>query len=379
MYNEKNGDCPPAIKAVNQWYGRDDIPIGVWGGGFANVEDSPWCAYVRTIQENPSKHYGLDKYPNWFSDKLNSEFSSAVIARNNGSITKYATQMSMDVYKDVISKVPDGSVTIVSIGYPEDLYTLLHYDDSATNLWKSKVGNMYLMGGGYNLDSGNSHGFREDGINLYKDWGKKPIITTCEGGEDYMRTGLNQDMVTAITSGHFTKFKSASPVKRGYFYHCGMRYASQFCHTNNNPSGQLKGRLSWDSFTILLAAHDIGAVNIQGIETRPDGGDLGCFPAGFNERVFYLAHMTNGNYVLSYMQSLINYEPLIAQKVKENYICQHMHNNVVPAVYVACENKLVYIIHGHRFASADLRCVSHSKDTVISSADPRVAFSNLFL
>ncbi len=312
MYNEKNSDCPPAIKAVNQWYGRDDIPIGVWGGGFNNVEDSPWCPYVRTVQEDRSKNYGLDKYPHWFSSDLDSKFNSVVKLRNYDSVTKYKVQLSMDIYKEVLSKVQDGSVTIVSIGYIEDLYTLINYDNATKSLWKSKVGNMYLMGGGYNLDSSNAHGFRQDGINLYKEW-TKPIITSCIGGEDYLRTGLNQTMIDEINSGNYTQFTSVNPVKRGFFYHCSMGYASKFCRTGDNP---LKGRLSWDPFTMVLAAKDIGALSSrEGIKTGPNNGDLGCFPEGFTNREFYLAGITEESYMLSYMQSLINKEPLIAQHV----------------------------------------------------------------
>jgi hypothetical protein len=315
MYNEKNGDCPPAIKAVNQWYGRDDIPIGVWGGEFNNVEDSPWCPYVRTVQEDKSKNYGLDKYPQWFSSELNAKFESAIKVRNYNSVTDYRVRYSMDVYKDVLSKVEDGSVTIVSIGYIEDLYTLIHSDNATRSLWKSKIGNMYLMGGGYNLDSPNVHGFKQDGISLYRDW-TKPIITSCIGGEDYLRTGLNQTMIDEINSGHYTQFTSVNPVKRGYFYHCGMGYASKFCRTGDNPNGELKGRLSWDPFTMLLAAKDTGALSDrEGIETGPNNGNFGCFPEGFNNREFLLAGITNQSYILSYMHRLINQEPLIAQHV----------------------------------------------------------------
>ena len=315
MYNEKNGHCPPAIKAVNQWYGRDDIPIGVWGGEFINVEESPWCPYVRTVQEDRSKNYGLDKYPQWFSSELNDKFESAVKIRNYNSATDYKVQYSMDVYKDVLSKAEDGSVTIVSIGYPEDLYTLIHFDNDTKSLWKSKIGNMYLMGGGYNLDNSNIHGFKQDGFNLYKDW-TKPIITSCIGGEDYLRTGLNQTMIDDINSGHYTHFASVNPVKRGYFYYCSMGYASHFCHTGNSPNGQLKGRLSWDPFTMLLAAKDIGAIDDrEGINTGPNNGDLGCFPVGFTNREFLLAGITNESYILSHMQKFINQEPLIAQHV----------------------------------------------------------------
>ena len=315
MYNEKNGDCPPAIKAVNQWYGRDDIPIGVWGGDFRNVEDSPWCPYVRTVQEDKSKNYGLDKYPQWFSSELNSKFESTVKVRNYDAVTDYKVQYSMDVYRDVLSKVEDGSVTIVSIGYEEDLYTLLHYDNVTKSLWKAKIGNMYLMGGGYNLDTPNVHGFKEYGINLYKDW-TKPIITSCVGGEDYLRTGLNQTMIDDINGGHYTQFTSVNPVKRGYFYHWGMGYDSRFCHTGDNPNGQLKGRLSWDPFTMVLAAKDIGAISDRdGIKTGPNNGDFGCFPEGFTNKEFLLADTTNESFILTFMQNLINKEPLIAQHV----------------------------------------------------------------
>lgn len=310
MYNEKNSDCPPAIHAVNQWYGRDDIPVGIWGGDFWNVEESPWCAYVRTVQEDSSMDFGLDKYPGWFSNDLNNEFESTIAARNYGQQTSYKTEMSMDVYERVLANVEDKSVTIVSIGYIEDLYTLINFSDDLKSLWEAKVGNMYVMGGGYNFDSGNSHG-ADNSFDLYSQW-SKPIITSCEGGDDDYRTGLNSDMINAINSGRYTDFTSVSPVKRGFFYHCGMGWASKFCREGNDDNGELRGRLSWDPFTVILAAKDIGATDSsKGISTGPNNGNLGCFPDGWTATNFYLAGITDQNYIINYMQSLIDQEPLI--------------------------------------------------------------------
>jgi len=314
MYNEKNSDCPPAIHAVNQWYGRDDIPIGIWGGDFWNVEESPWCAYVRTVQENPSMSYGLDKYPSWFSNDLNSEYESTIAARNYGAQTSYKTEYSMDVYERVLSGAKDQSVTIVSIGYVEDLYALINFNDNLKSLWDAKVGNMYVMGGGYNFDSGNSHG-ADNAFDLYREW-SKPIITSCEGGGDDYRTGLNSDMISAINSGRYTDFNSVSPVKRGFFYHCGLGWASKFCRHGDSETGELGGRKSWDPFTVVLAAKDIGATGSRkGISTGANNGNLGCFPDGWTATYFYLAGITDKNYIIDYMQTLIDQEPLIANHI----------------------------------------------------------------
>lgn len=310
MYNEKNSECPPAIHAVNQWYGRDDIPIGIWGGPFGNVEDSPWCAYVRTV--SGGEDYGLDKYPGWFSSDLNNEYESTIAARNYGSQTSYKTEYSMDVYERVLADADDNSVTIVSIGYVQDLNTLQNFNDNLKSLVKAKVGNMYVMGGGYNFDSGDSHGIRDDAINLYRDW-TKPVVTSCEGGGDDYRTGLNQDMINAINDGRYTSFTSVNPVKRGFFYHCGMGWASKFCRKGDSDSGELAGRKSWDPFTVVLAAKDIGATgDTKGISTSPNGGNLGCFPDGFTRTNYLLAGITDKNYIINYMQTLIDQEPLIA-------------------------------------------------------------------
>jgi len=314
MYNEKNSDCPPAIHAVNQWYGRDDIPIGIWGGDFWNVEESPWCAYVRTVQENPSMSYGLDKYPSWFSNDLNSQYQSTIAARNYGAQTSYKTEYSMDVYERVLSGAKDQSVTIVSIGYVEDLYVLINFNDNLKSLWEAKVGNMYVMGGGYNFDSGNAHG-ADNAFDLYRQW-SKPIITSCEGGGDDYRTGLNSDMINAINSGRYTDFNSVNPVKRGFFYHCGLGWASKFCRHGDSETGELSGRKSWDPFTVILAAKDIGATGSRkGISTGANNGNLGCFPDGWTATYFYLAGITDKNYIIDYMQSLIDQEPLIADHI----------------------------------------------------------------
>merc|ERR1712048_653638 len=209
----------------------------------------------------------------------------------------------------------DKSVTIVSIGYVQDMNTLLNYNSALKSLWQAKVGNAYIMGGGYNLDSGNSHGLKSDGQALYRDW-SKPIITSCEGGGDDYRTGLTQEMINQINSGQYTSFTSVNPVKRGFFYHCGMGWASKFCRSGDSDGGNLEGRRSWDPFTVVLAAKDIGATgDRRGISTGANNGNLGCFPNGFTATNFYLAGITDKDYIINYMQTLIDQEPLIAERV----------------------------------------------------------------
>lgn len=203
-------------------------------------------------------------------------------------------------------------MTIASIGYVEDLNTLINFNDNLKALWKAKVGNMYVMGGGYNFNSDNSHGIAQDAKDLYRDW-SKPIITSCEGGGNDYRTGLNQDMIDAINNGRYTSFTSVNPVKRGFFYHCGMGWASKFCRDCDSDNGQLLGRRSWDPFTVVLAAKDTGATGEKkGISTGPNGGDFGCFPNGFTATNFLLAGITDKNYIINYMQTLVDQEPLIA-------------------------------------------------------------------
>lgn len=254
--------------------------------------------------------YGLDKYPGWFSNDLNNQYESIIAARNNGQQTAYKTEYSMDVYERVLANAEDQSVTIVSIGYIENLYTLINFSDNLKSLWEAKVGNMYVMGGGYNFDSGNSHG-ADNSFDLYSQW-SKPIITSCEGGGDDYRTGLNSDMINAINSGRYTDFTSVNPVKRGFFYHCGMGWASKFCREGDDDNGDLRGRKSWDPFTVVLAAKDIGATDSKnGISTGPNNGNLGCFPDGWTATNFYLADITDKSYIINYMQSLIDQEPLI--------------------------------------------------------------------
>jgi len=256
--------------------------------------------------------YGLDKYPGWFSSDLNNQFESIIASRNYGAQTPYKTEYSMDVYERVLGSAASKSVTIVSIGYVENLYTLLHYNDNLKSLWEAKVGNMYVMGGGYNFNSDNSHGFGDNAYGLYSDW-SKPIITSCEGGGDDYRTGLNQDMIDAINGGRYTDFTSVNPVKRGFFYHCGMGWASKFCRSGDDDGGRLEGRKSWDPFTVVLAAKDIGATGERkGISTGPNNGDLGCFPNGWTATNFFLAGITDKDYIINYMQTLVDQEPLVA-------------------------------------------------------------------
>jgi hypothetical protein len=99
----------PALDALNTWYGRPDIPIGIPAGA-APVEQN----YARFIAEN-HPHSGR-------------------------------AEPAVSLYRRLLRAQPDHSVTIVSIGALTNLAQLLETDRA---LVKRKVAATVIMGGEY--------------------------------------------------------------------------------------------------------------------------------------------------------------------------------------------------------------------------------------
>ena len=188
-FNETHGNGAAAIVAINTWYGRGDIPIGTFHGDLHAPDESRYLDHVAAFPHD------LGRQP---------------------------TPDSLDLYRDVLGSQPDGSVTIASVGFLNNLDVLLREEPE---LVAAKVRQLVVMGGRHN-----------DGFNLVRhnlvdvtervitDW-PTPLAITDFGGS--VRTGVALENTP-----------SDNPVREAYFRYFGESF---------------RGRSSWDQVAALYA------------------------------------------------------------------------------------------------------------------------------
>ena len=116
---------PACLDAVNTYYGRGDIPIGVYKGSNLAAQGS---SYARAVADRCPNDIGIsEKVPNVLS-----------------------------VYRQVLSKQPDGKVIIIAVGQMNNLVDLLasppdeHSALAGRELVRRKVGVLFVMGPYFN-------------------------------------------------------------------------------------------------------------------------------------------------------------------------------------------------------------------------------------
>ena len=114
-------DSPACLDAINTWYGRGDIPIGVYKGSTLAEVHSPYASVV------------ADRCPN---DTGRGERVPDVLG----------------VYRRTLAAQPDGSVTMIAVGQMNNLVDLLRSPpDEASplpgrELVRQKVATLFVMG-----------------------------------------------------------------------------------------------------------------------------------------------------------------------------------------------------------------------------------------
>ena len=156
-----NAQSHRAIDAINTYYGRPDVPIGV--------------------VEGPAP-----AFPSSYVDQLAAGFPNDV----------EDPPAALDVYRRILAGEPDDSVTIVSVGYLTNLDALLSSQPDAsseqwgTELVSAKVQRWIAMGGAY-PDSvvhpfGAEFNFVEDStatLNAVADWPTPAVFSGWEVGD----------------------------------------------------------------------------------------------------------------------------------------------------------------------------------------------------
>ena len=117
-YNEVHQLAPAAIDAINTYYRRGTIPIGIYRKSLAEPDPSDYF----------SREYDYD-VDNMMHDPFDNMVADAV-----------------EVYKHLLEKQTDNSVVIISVGFLNNLHDLL-LDPEGFALVKSKVRLLAVMGG----------------------------------------------------------------------------------------------------------------------------------------------------------------------------------------------------------------------------------------
>ena len=193
-YNEVHKSGAGAIDAINTWYGRADIPIGVYRGELSGPDPSRYLDHVAAFPHR----LPADGAPD-----------------------------ALDVYRQVLKDQLDGSVTIVSVGFLNNLADLLRAE---ADLVAAKVELLVVMGGrhndGFNLVR---HGLVETTGEVIENW-PTPLAISDYGGR--VRTG------SALAD-----TPAGNPVREAYF-----RWFS----------GKFEGRSSWDQVAVLYGVYGAG-------------------------------------------------------------------------------------------------------------------------
>lgn len=182
-------DGAAAIDAINTWYGRGDIPIGVWKGDYPDPDTSKYM-HVLTL------------FPHDIDSK--------------------SAPSALETYRKVLAKQPDKSVTIVSTGYLQNLDDLLRNEP---NLVTTKVKELVIMGA-YENDPEHFvlHDTQKAAENVIKNW-PTPIVFHLLGERIMTGSGFKGQPIE-------------NPVRMAYYLQLGPKF---------------RDNASWDPMTVLYA------------------------------------------------------------------------------------------------------------------------------
>jgi PKD repeat protein len=192
-FNEVYPSAAAAIDAMNTWYGRGDIPVGIY------KKDLP----------DPDLSFYLD-----------------AVAKFPHDLSQESAPSAVDVYKDLLSEQADKSVTIISVGFIVNLYDLLLEEP---DLIEKKVAELVIMGGprggGFNLGRHNTSSLTE---HLLEHW-PTPIVFSGAG------TGI-------FTAERLENTPKENPIREAYY----QFFNSNFCQ-----------RHSWDQMAVLYGVRGV--------------------------------------------------------------------------------------------------------------------------
>ena len=195
-FNEEHPNGAGTIDAINTWYGRGDIPIGIYKGNLVN---------------------------DWSS---NSSYLNYIDNNFSNDIDKESADSALTVYSQTLLKQPDSSVTIISVGFLNNLNDLLLAEPE---LIEQKVAELVIMAG-VNNDGFNfvMHNLVNVSENVLRNW-PTPIVISQAGGSIYTGDNLSTAPIE-------------NPVRWAYY----KWFDNSF-----------QGRSSWDQMAVLYGVRGL--------------------------------------------------------------------------------------------------------------------------
>lgn len=224
-----NPHSAPCASAINEWYGRGDIPLGVVKGK-AVLDPSQYAEQVATELPGPLK-------------------------------SQDHAEDAVRVARRVLAAEDDGAVTLVTIGFMTNLARLLDSgpDDisplDGRTLVTRKICHWICMGGGF--PEGHEFNFRQDPGAAFQTINQWPTPITFFGVE------LGFELLTGAA---LAQTPANSPVRRAYehFY-----------------DGTAQDRYSWDQATVLYAVRGLKG-QLDGYWRESEPGRILLQPDGTN-------------------------------------------------------------------------------------------------
>ena len=193
-YNEAHPSGAGTICAINTWYNRGDIPIGIYKDNLVDPDESSY----------------LD----------------GIVANFPHDLPTLPTPSSLELYRQVLSEQPDNSVTIISVGFLNNLYDLLK---AKPNLVAQKVTELVVMA---LLTDDPYNTVRHDLIDkseyVIHNW-PTPLV-------------ISQHGESVHTGARLAETSAENPVREAYY----RRF-----------NGQYKGRSSWDQIAVLYGVRGL--------------------------------------------------------------------------------------------------------------------------
>jgi purine nucleosidase len=270
---------PAAIDVINTYYGRPDVPIG--------LTTSPYYAEAYPYWRNPSPHYIQTLVGRFAHD------TSTNAADISGAV---------ETYRKLLAAQPDASVSLVSIGFLQNLAGLLnspadeHSPLDGRALIKQKVKELVIMGGHYPNSERDLYltGGREMdpsyAIDVIENWPTKTVFNTGP---------VCGEVISGQTLADVTP--ADNPVRAAYtlfFEEAG------------------RGRSSWDLCSVLYAVRGLSEPNSRYFELhtdehlklKPDGHNVWVRPG--NDRHERLERVMETEELQTLLEQLLVAPPL---------------------------------------------------------------------
>ena len=233
--NVRDPYAPAVIDVVNTYYGRPDVPVGLTTSPYYAESYPYWRSrpprYIKTLAERFPHDTPTD------AGEVPSTVPSAV-----------------SLYRRLLAEQPDGSVTVVSVGFMQNLTGLMASGPDAYSpldgsaLIRQKVKELVIMGGHYPSSTKDIYltGGREMGpsyaVKVLADWPTRTVFNTGP---------VCQDVTNGYTLAEATP--ETNPVRAAYALFNGG-----------------KGRMSWDLCSVLYTVRGPSGPEGDYFELRTD-------------------------------------------------------------------------------------------------------------